>query len=331
MEQKINTRGLTEASIMAAFIAIAVIISSYFPFLYGIAMLMLPILIAIIHYKHGMKYSIVCVVASVLIAAMMFNPITAITMGVSYGIVGVTLGYGVRKKYSPYKTLVLTIVASIVAIIADFWLTGLLISGQNIFVAIKNLGIEMSEIFIGSMEQAEKMYSSMGMGEAQLTMMGQMKEVMTPEYILVMFPAIVVLTGFLQGYISLVIFAGILKKLRYEVIESIRFNQFYVTNLVGAFLISLMCISLILVGRDVSWAPSVYNAIFLITIVILGINGVATAQYFLKEKMMLPKVTRVLLIIAAFMMGSFIIFGIIGFVEMLLDFRKLDPHRLRKA
>ncbi len=331
MEQKINTRGLTESSIMAAFIATVVIMSSYFPFLYGIVMLILPILIAVIHYKHDMKYSVGCVIVSVLIIAMMSNPITAITMGVSYGIVGVTLGYGVRKNYSPYKILILTVLASIVAIVADFWLTGLLISGQNIFVFMKNQATEMSEIFTLSMEQAQKMYSSMGMGESQLAMMDQMKQVMTPEYIVIMFPAIIVLTGFLQGYISFIIFTKILKRLRYAVIEPTKFNQFYVTNLVGAFLISLMCIALILVGRGVSWAPSVYNAIFLITIVILSINGIAALQYFLKEKMMLPKVARVLLIIVAFMMGSFILFGIIGFVEMLLDFRKLDPHRLRKA
>lgn len=330
MEQKISTRGLTEAAIMAAFISMVVILSSYLSFLYGVAMLLLPILVAIIHYKHDMKYSLGCVIVSILITAMMFNPISAITMGVSYGIVGITLGYGVRKKYSPYKILILTIIASSIAIIADFWLTGLLISGENLFVFMKSQAMEMSDIFLVSIEQGEKINEAMGMS-AQSEMINQMKAVMSPEYILMMFPAIFVLTGFLQGYISFIILIKILKRLRYEDIESLRFREFYVTNLVGAFLISIMCVALILVGRGVSWAPSVYNAIFLITIVILSINGVATAQYFLTIKMGLPKVSRVLIIVAAFMMGSFIIFGIIGFVEMLLDFRKLDPHRIRKA
>lgn len=330
MEQKISTRGLTEAAIMAAFISIVVILSSYLSILYGVAMLLLPILVAVIHYKHDMKYSLGCVIVSILITAMMFNPISAIIMGVSYGIVGITLGYGVRKKYSPYKILILTIIASGIAIIADFWLTGLLISGQNLFVFMKSQAMEMSDIFLASIEQAEKLNKAMGMS-AQSEMMNQMKAVMSPEYILMMFPAIFVLTGFLQGYVSFIILIKILKRLKYEDIESLRFREFYVTNLVGAFLISIMCIALILVGRGVSWAPSVYNAIFLITIVILSINGIATVQYFLTIKMGLPRVSRVLIIVAAFMMGSLIIFGIIGFIEMLLDFRKLDPHRLRKA
>lgn len=330
MEQKISTRGLTEAAIMAAFISIVVILSSYLSFLYGVAMLLLPILVAIIHYKHDMKYSLGCVIVSILITAMTFNPISAITMGVSYGIVGITLGYGVRKKFSPYKILILTIIASSIAVIADFWLTGLLISGENLFVFMKSQAMEMSDIFLVSIEQGEKINEAMGMS-AQSEMINQMKAVMSPEYILMMFPAIFVLTGFLQGYVSFIILIKILKRLRYEDIESLRFREFYVTNLVGAFLISIMCIALILVGRGVSWAPSVYNAIFLITIVILSINGIATAQYFLTIKMGLPKVSRVLIIVAAFMMGSFIVFGIIGFIEMLLDFRKLDPHRIRKA
>ena len=45
----------------------------------------------------------------------------------------------------------------------------------------------------------------------------------------------------------------------------------------------------------------------------------------------MPKGMRILLLVLLFMVGSSIIFGIIGFVEMMLDFRKLDPYRIRKA
>lgn len=331
MEQKINTRGLVESSIMAAIIVIIVIVSTIFPFIYGIAILLLPTVVGIVQYKYNVKYSIGCIITSVLIVAMVIDPITAITMGIGYGIVGLTLGYCVRKKYSVYKILVLTVLASILVVVVNFWLTGLIISGENIFESIKNQAIGASEKIAQSIEEAKKIYSSMGISETQLAIMDQMKQNITPEFLLTRIPAAIAVLCFLQGYISFSIFLNILKRLKVAVIEPMKFEKFYVTNLFGAALITIMCIAIILAGRGLSGAHYVYNTMYLITIVILGINGIATVQYYLKVKMMLPNVARVLLIIAVFMVSSFNIFGIIGFLEMLLDFRKLDPHRLRKA
>lgn len=331
MEQKISTRGLTESAIMAALISVIVILSSYFSFLYGIAMMILPIIVAVVHYRHDFKYSAGCVIVSMVITSIMFNPITGVTMGVSYGIVGIVLGYAVRKKYRPYRILIYTVLASGIAITLDFALTGILISGQNIFEFMKSQAVELSDMFTVSIDQSVKMYESIGITGQQIEMMNQMKSVITPEFILMFFPSVIVIASFLQGYVCYVLLSVVLRKLRYAKLEVIKFNEFYVTNLVGAALIGIMCIALILYGRGAQWGITVYNSVYMITLVILGINGVAATQYFLTKRMMLPKVARVLIIIAVFMMGMFFIFGIIGFVEMLLDFRKLDPHRLRKA
>lgn len=331
MEQKISTRGLTESAIMAALISVIVILSSYFSFLYGIAMMILPIIVAVVHYRHDFKYSAGCVIVSMVITSIMFNPITGVTMGVSYGIVGIALGYAVRKKYKPYRILIYTILASGIAITLDFALTGILISGQNIFEFMKSQAVELSDIFAVSIDQSVKMYESIGVTGKQIEMMNQMKSVITPELILMIFPSVIVIASFLQGYVCYLLFSVILSKLRYAKLEVIKFSDFYVTNLVGAALIGIMCIALILYGRGFQWGITVYNSVYMITLVILGINGIAATQYFFTKRLMLPKAARVLIIIAVFIMGMFFIFGIIGFVEMLLDFRRLDPHRLRKV
>lgn len=331
MEQKISTRGLTEAAIMAALISILVILSSYFSFLYGVAMIILPIIVSIVHYRHDLKYSLGCVIVSIVITSIMFNPITAITMGFSYGIIGITLGYCVKKQYSPYKMLILTILASAVATIIDFSLTGMLISGQNIFVFIKSQAIELSTMFNESINQVTKMYEAMGVTSEQIEMMTTMKGVITPEFILMLFPAIIILTAFLQGYVCIILLSMVLRKLRYGKLEIIKFSEFYITNIIGAILIGTMCVALILYGQGITWGITVYKSLYMITIVILSINGVAAIIYFLTYKLMLKKGVRVLVIMGMFIMGLSMVFAIIGFVEMLLDFRKLDPHRLRKA
>lgn len=331
MEQKISTRGLTESAVMSALISVIVILSSYFSFLYGVAMMILPIIVAVVHYRHDLKYSTGCVIVSMIITSIMFNPITGVTMGVSYGIIGIALGYAVRKKYSPYKILIYTVLASGIAIVLDFALTGILISGQNIFKFMQSQAVELSNVFAVSINQSVKMYESIGITGEQIEMMNQMKSLITPEFILMIFPAIIVIAAFLQGYVCYVLLSVVLRKLRYAKLEVVKFSEFYVTNLVGAALVGTMCIALILYGRGVSWGLTVYSSVYMVTLVILSINGIAATQYFLTKRMMLPKVGRVLIIVAVFMTRMVFIFEIIGFVEMLLDFRKLDPHRLRKA
>lgn len=331
MEQKISTRGLTESAVMSALISVIVILSSYFSFLYGVAMMILPIIVAVVHYRHDLKYSTGCVIVSMIITSIMFNPITGVTMGVSYGIIGIALGYAVRKKYSPYKILIYTVLASGIAIVLDFALTGILISGQNIFKFMQSQAVELSNVFAVSINQSVKMYESIGITGEQIEMMNQMKSLITPEFILMIFPAIIVIAASLQGYVCYVLLSVVLRKLRYAKLEVVKFSEFYVTNLVGAALVGTMCIALILYGRGVSWGLTVYSSVYMVTLVILSINGIAATQYFLTKRMMLPKVGRVLIIVAVFMTRMVFIFEIIGFVEMLLDFRKLDPHRLRKA
>lgn len=332
MEQKISIRGLTESAVMAAIISIIVVLSSYFLIFQGLSMLILPIIIAIIDYKHGLKYSIACIVTSTLISSILFNPIVGITMALNYGIVGLGLGYGVRNKLSPYKILILTIIAGIISNIATIMVSSMfLMNGKNIFYTIKEQIKQLSETFVISIDQGIKAYETMGITGEYINKLNEMKSMITPELIIIMMPSSLLLVSFIQGYGCYVLLSLILKRLRITNIEIIKFENFYISNLIGATLVGFMSVMIILYGNGVSGALEVYKSIYLISIIILGINGVATTKYFLNKKFMASNKFKNLIIVIMFITGLFSIFVIVGFVEMLMDFRKLDPHRLRKA
>lgn len=331
MEQKISTKSLAKAAFMAGIIAIINIVTLYIPFLDVIGLIVLPIIVAIVYYRNGIKYSIGSIVVSAIIVAISINLVSAIISGVSYGIVGITLGYCLKSNKNKYNTLVLLIIAYIISMIVQVWLTSKLISNISIVQFMNN---ELNTYADGLKEyiaQTKTVYSSMGMGSAQLQILDQISSIFTVEILSMFIPAAIFIVGFIQAYATKLFAQIIFKKLKYTEVKFLRFSEFYMSNLVGATLIAIISIGGIIGGRGIKWGLFLYNSTLLLTIIILSVNGVATTDYFLRNKIGMSNGARIFLLALLFMIGSPIIFGIIGFIEMMLDFRKLDPYRIRKA
>ncbi len=331
MEQKINTKSLVEAALMCGIIIIIVIITSYIPFLNVIGSLILPIPIAIIYYRNDFKYSIGCIIVSIILTSMLFNPVVAINSGITYALVGIVLGYCLKNKKKPYNTLVIVVAACIVSFIAQMWIAGIFIGNVNIFQVVEDMLKQLVDMFSVAIEDTKNLYVSLGVTAAQIQNFDKLASIMTIETLEILLPATIFIYSFFQGYISYELAKKILKKLNYKDIENLSFSEVYISNLLGAALIAIMSIGIITSSRGVSLGLLLYNATMVLAMIIMTINGVATVDYFLKRKMNMSKVKRGIIIGIVLIMGLFTFFSVIGFVEMMLDFRKLDPHRLRKV
>jgi len=331
MEQKINTRGLIESALMAGIITIILIATLYLPLMYIVGIVVLPIPVAVMYYRHEFKYVAGCIVVSILITSMFSGPIIAISSSISYSLVGGTIGYCIKNKKKPYKTLVLVILACILSFIGKAWLIARLMSNTSLFGFIKEQLAMYSETMKVALESSKSLYSSMGVSAAQLQMLDEVSSIFTVEAFIISLPAMILLCSFLLAYICFGITRKVLIRLKYKDIEILNFSEFYVSNLLGAALVSIICIGIIISSRGIEWALLLYNAAMLVTIILMAINGVAATNYFLTKKMKMNKFPRTVMVVIILILGSYIILSVIGFVEMILDFRKLDPHRLRKA
>ncbi|WP_346930886.1 DUF2232 domain-containing protein [Clostridium sp.] len=330
MTQKISKKDLTEASLLTGIIIIINIITLYIPFLNVISLVVLPVIIALIYCRSGIKYSILSVLVSVIIS-MVLNPILAIISGMSYGIVGTVLGYCLKNGKKTYNTLIALIIACIISMIVEVWLTSMLVSNVSIFQFVNNeLNTYIHELK-EYMAQTKEIYSNMGMSATQLQVFDKMGDIFTVEFLAMLIPTVVFIACFIQAY-SIILFTQVIfRKLKYTEIKALRFSEFYISNLVGAGLIGIISICAILGSKGVTIGLFLYNTILMLTIMILAVNGAAATDYFFKKKLEMPKVMRILLVVLLFIIGSSKILGVVGFVEMMLDFRKLDPYRIRKA
>lgn len=331
MEQKISTKGLAESAFMAGIIAIINIVTPFIPFLDVIGLIVLPIIVALVHYRNGIKYSIGTIVVSVVIVAILFNPISAIISGVSYGIVGIVLGYCLKSNKKKYNMLMALIIAYILSMIVQVWLTSELVSNISIVQFMNNELNTYANGFKEYIAQTKEIYSNMGMSGADLQILDQISSIFTAEVLAILIPAVIFMAGFIQAYATILFAQIIFRKLKYTEIKFLRFSEFYISNLVGAALIAIISIGGIIGGRGIAWGLFLYNSALLLMIIVLSVNGAATTDYFLRKKVGMSRGLRIFLLALLFMIGSPIIFGIIGFVEMMLDFRKLDPYRIRKA
>lgn len=331
MEQKINTKGLVESSLMAGIITVISIIASYTLFIYTIGLILLPILVALIYYRNGIKCSIGSVLVSTIIVAMFLNPILAITSGISYGIVGIVLGYCLKNEKKTYNTLIALIIACIISMIVEVWLTSRLVSNISIFQFVNNELKTYIDMFNEYINQTKEFYSSVGISGVQLAILDQISSAFTVELLAILLPTTIFISGFIQAYSTILFTQLIFKKLKYKEVKSLRFSEFYISNLVGAALIAIISICAIVGRRGVTWGAFLYNAMLMLITMILAVNGAAVTDYFLRKKVGMSKGIRILLLVILFMLGSPRVLGIIGFVEMMLDFRKLDPYRIRKA
>lgn len=331
MEQKINTKSLIEAALMAGIITIISISASYILLFYIIGLILLPILVALIYYRNGMKYSIGAALISTILVAIFLNPILAIISGMSYGIIGVVLGYCLKNQKKTYNILIALIIACIIAMLVEVWLTSRLVSNIGVVQFINDkLNTYILE-FKAYITQTKQIYSNMGMNATQLQMFEQIESIFTVELLAMLIPTVLFIASFIQAYSTILFTHLIFRKLKYKEVKYLRFSEFYVSNLVGAALIAIISICAIVGSRGITGSLFLYNAILMLTIMILAVNGAAVIDYYFRKKLGMPKTMRILLVILLFIIGSSKILGIVGFVEMMLDFRKLDPYRIRKA
>ncbi len=330
-ENSYNTRGLIEAALMTAFITILLIITSYVPLISTIGTVVLPIPIAILYIRQNGKIASACVFVSFIITAMIFDPLTSIGAAITYGGVGITLGYCLKKKKSSYYTLILLILVSILTYVLNLAIVVLFIEKTTFMNFIQN-NIDMLTKAMDQMKNNTiTMYEDMGISAEKLQIIKGMLEAVNGELFILMIPAAILLISFVGAYFNFYITRLVLSKLRYEVIDILPFSKFYVTNLIGAVFIAIISIGIILNGRGIRTGR--YLSIMFLSIAMLTftLNGVAAITYYLRRKKGLTKGITAAIILISMTFGLGNIFFLVGFIEMIFDFRKLDPYRIRKV
>ncbi|MDP4088174.1 MAG: YybS family protein [Bacillota bacterium] len=320
MESRNNARPVVEAGMLSALIIVMVILVQFVPLLGLIGFLVLPIPVAVLYIRHNFKLAVTSVVASILISCVVIGVAGGISYGIQYGFVGMALGYCFKKGIKESKSLL---------ILTIFSLLGVLLTVVLYFlITNKNIMIETLSMFSDTLKQTLQQYGNVGGTQVSTDLLASF----SLQSLIALIPGILVVSSFLLAFINFIVTRSILKRLGFEVVELVPFERVYIDNRIGALLIVASLLGLTLQSRNMLAGRYLYNSVMILMYYTFTVTGAALVYFFLKNKLNIRKGSAVFMTIVAVLIGSSGMFiPILGFADLIMDFRKVDPNRLFKS
>jgi len=178
-----KTSALVESSILAAVAVLFTLVGNYIPVLDMIVNVLWPLPIILCGRRNGLKWSILCLVVTGCVVAVLLSPFQALTQCLILGLIGLMMGYGMRRQLSPMQTLLLGSLGALLSTI---------LSGIAAYVF---MDVNVIQVFFSSIDESLDMSSGMlstlglqGMDAAQLAQMKKMFELVLPAGVLLSAP-----------------------------------------------------------------------------------------------------------------------------------------------
>lgn len=310
MNKDSNVKALANTALATALSVIIAIIGLFVPVL-ALASLLWPVPVIVIVKRYGLRYGIYSTVASGLIVGMVSEPIYAAYVILSYGALGLSIGYGVQKDYRAGKILAITTIVS-------------LVSKVLLMYAITRLmGVNPLEIQLESMEKGLELsmgfYDKVGLNVPQ-----DMKDALLSSFELmkVTLPALLLLVAIMDSYLNYTVARVVLKRLNLQLEALPPFAKWRAPgNLATGFLL-LMVLSIAGGYLGLGNIDVIMSNILLLFQIVLLVQGISLAYFFLQRKG-INKVFRIVLIVFVLFNQPLALAAVLaGLLDVLFDFRK---------
>ncbi|SMC26692.1 Uncharacterized conserved protein YybS, DUF2232 family [Clostridium acidisoli DSM 12555] len=318
-----NTRAITESGIMAAVLLVIMLLTSYIPTLSLLAYVILPTVVALIYVRNGAKYSVTALIIALILGFMLTNLVQIITIGPVMPFVGIPLGYCIKNKKKPANTIIFTSIGFLIVTAITFFILPLFIYSNGFIGAVAYIVKEFNQ----SLDLTKTIYLNSGISKDIVNQVDGFK--VTSTKIFEMMPTAMVTGSLFYGMISYKVTEIIFKKLNISMEKRRNFTYFFVPNLILAFLIVFICIGLLFQNKNMIIGEYIYTTGILLFTILLYLDAIAYMSYFLRNRSKLPK-SLIVFVILILMMILNSWFVLIGVIDSIFDFRKLDSNRIRK-
>ena len=318
-----NTKAVIEAGLITALIVVIMLITVYVPIFSMFGMFILPIPVTVLYIRHNYKVTLGAVMISAILIAMLYSPISALTSSILFGVTGMTFGYCIRTDKKLSTTIILLALASAVGIIVNFSIYINLLDKRGMAGFISDNIRIMRE----SLNLSKELYGKMGVSSEQFALIEKSFEVFTPDFILKLIPAIVILMSFFSAYVNYILTSSILKKLRYNMKSMVPFSQIYINTRIGTLVGVTLLLGLLLSRSKIQGADYIVSSSEYLLQFIFIIDGLSVATYYLRNRFNMSKPITALVLFFTFFSPISVVYVYAGLADMLFDFRKLDPYR----
>lgn len=315
MNRENSTRALVESGILTGVAVVLMLISQYIPVISMVTLFIWPLPITLIYIKHNIKYSILSLIVTGLVTAMISDPLSALWFTVIFGIMSIVMGYCVKTKKTATVTLLYMGITNFICIIAVFYGFSFIL-GQDLIGQFK-LAIEQS------LDMVKEMYS--GMNVPQETIDNALK-LFDVNLMIKMIPGTLVLFSVFVSYITYITAGYLFKRFGYNLNKLRPFSEWYMPFEIAMGLILVTFLGYILKAKGIALGEGLFlnsATVFRLAFILIGLSS---ASFFLKKRGLAKGAIVAILVFAAISPISSII-EILGIFDYALDLRKLDTKR----
>lgn len=324
-----TTRGIVESALLAGLAAILLLLGS-FPFVGLFFLLFCSIPITIATVRHGTFTGGISSILTVLIVTLLLGPISAVSGGLQYILLGWVLGLMLYHRKSGSKTLhTIVITASIASVLILIISLGLIgFTPTAISSYMNEYTTEMMNLYQNS--GMIDMMSKQGISEIQVTQMLQQ----SIHIVLYILPAIMIISRSIMALITYFFTAQVLKRLKIRIPRVQNFQKWGLPAYSVWGLIAVWALWLAGDYIQITWINVVTLNLLVIYGALLFLNGFALSCAWLKFGQMSTPIKIIGTIFILFFITGFMIACILmGLADLLFDFRKLrvDNKKVRKG
>ena len=310
MSRDSYVKALANTALATALSVIIAIIGLFVPVL-ALASLLWPVPVIVIVKRYGLKYGVYSTIASGLIVGMVSEPIYAAYVILSYGALGLSIGYGVHKNFRAGRILAITAVVSL--------LSKLLL----MYAVTRLMGVNPLEVQLESMEKGLELsmgfYDRMGLDVPE-----EMREGLFSSFELlrVMLPAILVMVAVLDSYLNYTVARIVLRRLGLRLEALPPFAEWRAPgNLMIGFLL-LMALSIAGGYLGLGNIDVVAGNILLLFQIVFLAQGISVAYFFLMRRGINKVFAIILIVLILFNQPLALVAVLTGLLDTLFDFRR---------
>ncbi|MBU4228293.1 YybS family protein [bacterium] len=216
MTDQIPTKSMVEGAFLAAITAVLFIISIYIPLLGTLVSFLCPLPIIILCLRHSIKFAIISAFISGILVTILAGPLQGLIVLLGFGILGLTLGFGIKKGLSLTDIIIIGSIASLISkgliLLIGFWVLDL----NTVLFDIE----EIDKIITQSLN----FYSNMGLSPEQLA---TLKDSLTQtiSIVRIAFPGMIILASIFDTILNYWVTRLILKRFGYKLANFSPFHK----------------------------------------------------------------------------------------------------------
>lgn len=316
---RIQTRALVEGAIFAAITVVIGIIRFYVPIV-AIISIIWSVPTILIAFRHGFRVSINSVVVSSVLVAVMTQPIQGLGFFIGFGLPGIIMGYLLKKKLSPWKTVFFTGIVLAVCSVVSIYL-GMLVAGVDIVKAYDKMFIDMKNAYSEAVNSIANTYGMMGVSREEI-LKGTAVFEKSLDLMKLILPGGILFSGIMFSFVNFKLTRLVLKRINYLIEDVKPFSLWRLSDKWMVFVMSMLLYTVVEIY--LIKLPQLYAFtmnIFTVTTILFMVFGLSVTKFFL-DKYTVTKTLKgiiMFLLLAAFSNITMLI----GVFDMLFDFRKL--------